>query len=504
MTTNCFTSNTALFAALEANVYDKQLSKSDNRVAESRTRQLPFITMKNVIGTTSLLPAIKPLNYLSTVFGLTSLSPLETKLQGRRSGTYVRLRMYSCMWIAVYIASTCIGLLKDIHFVPTGTPGKITILNVLYTTSLYITSVVSLCLCGVFRRHLISDIIDRLEAIINTFMKAVVKSIVKRIRKMIFLLEGLMLGVSCFVNAVYIYRECEYSVWNCLPPVLETLGCMCNSLLITQFVILMLILREQYKYINEILMKSAEDALRLPVVTFQTGRPREVLSIEDSLSPHRQPRNRLFENNEILVKSSEDALRLPMAKFQTGRPRDVLSIEDRLLPPRPPRNRLSQNQVFNCRLIMTKVISVSGLTCSYYGFPILLATFWIFTNIVVVLYSLFFYLSTRHYKDDLNKYVFIVEYVMWCVYCAMLITIMALSCHLTSEEANTTMFHVQNILLHQNLGQDTIAELDKFSHQLSNMKNEITASGFFVLNLEFLYGFFGVTFAYFVIMFQLN
>lgn len=93
---------------------------------------------------------------------------------------------------------------------------------------------------------------------------------------------------------------------------------------------------------------------------------------------------------------------------------------------------------------------------------------------------------------------------MWCVYCAMLVTMMALSCHLTSEEANITMFHVHNILLQPNLAQDTIAEFDKFSYQLSNMKNEITASGFFVLNLEFLYGFFGVTFAYFVIMFQLN
>jgi uncharacterized membrane protein len=153
---------------------------------------------------------------------------------------------------------------------------------------------------------------------------------------------------------------------------------------------------------------------------------------------------------------------------------------------------------------MTKLTAVSGLTGSYYGFPVLLATFWIFTNIVVVLYSLFYYVSTTNYKDEVNKYAFILDSVMWCVYCAMLITMMALSCHLTSEEANTTMFHVQNALLQSNLAQDTIEELEKFSHQLSNMKNEITASGFFVLNLEFLYGFFGVTFAYFVIMFQLN
>jgi len=454
---NCFATNTARGANLEAKPYDKQLSKSDKRVAENRITQLPFMAMKNVIGTTSLLPAIKTLNYISTVFGLTSLSPVETKLQGRQNGTFLRLRMFSCMWIAVYVASSCIALLKDIQYVQPGTPGKITILNVLYTISLYSTSVVSLCLCGIFRRHLVSDIIDRLEVIINTFMKTVVKKIVIKTRKTILLLVILILGVSCFVNAVYLYRECDLTLWKCLPPVLESLSCTCNSLLIAQFVTVVLILREQYKYINEILVKSAEEALRLPMATFQTGRPREVLSIENCL-----------------------------------------------LPPRLPRNRLSQNQVFNCRIIMTKLTSVSGLTGSYYGFPVLLATFWIFTNIVVVLYSFFYYLSTNYYKDDVTKCVFILECMMWCVYCAMLITMMALSCHLSSEEANATMFHVQNTLLHPNLGQDTIAELNNFSHQLSNMKNEITASGFFVLNLEFLYGFFGVTLAYFVIMFQLN
>jgi hypothetical protein len=415
------------------------------------------MAMKNVTETTSLLPAIKPLNYLSTVFGLTSFSHVEAKLQGRQNGRSVRLRILSYIWIAVYVASSCIGLLNDIHYVEPGTPGKITILNALYTISLYLTSVVSVFLCGVFRRHLISNIIDRLEAIINTFMKEVVKKIVKRTRKTIFLFEIIIFGVTCFVNTVLVCRDCDLTLWNCLPPVLESLSCMCNSLLIAQFVTVVLILREQYKYVNE-----------------------------------------------ILVKSAEDALRFPMTMFQTGTRREVLSIENCLLPPRPPRKRLSQNQVFNCRLIMAKLIYVSGLTGSYYGFPVLLATFWIFTNIVVVLYSLIYNLSTMNFKDELTKCFLILEYVMWCVYCAMLITMMALSCHLTSEEANITRFHVQNILLHPNLGQDTIAELDKFSYQLSNMKNEIQVSGFFVLNLEFLYGFFGVTLAYFVIMFQLN
>lgn len=418
----------------------------------------PFVAMKNRFGTTRFPSAIKPLCYVSTIFGLTSFSSVKEELQPRKCGAFLTLRMWSCVCITVYVASGCTALFNDIVYAKPGTPGKIIIINALYTISLYLTSVACLCLCGVFRRHLLSDIIDNLELTTKKFMTTIDKRIAYRTSITIVLLEIIVFGVSSFVDVMFVYRRCNGTFKECLLSVLESLSGVCNSLIIVQFVTLILILREKYKYVNQILVKSAEDALKRPMMTFQNCGLQELISVDTCITKHRTSKN-----------------------------------------------LLSQNQVYNCRVIMTRLIYVSGLICSYYGFPILLATFWIFINIVFVLYLLFYDLSTiLQVNNDLFKYVYSLECLSWCAYFAMLITVMTWSCHLISEEANMTMCHVQNALLHPNLGQDTIEELGKFCYQLSNMKTEITASGFFVLNLEFLYGFFGVTFAYFVIMFQLN
>jgi hypothetical protein len=414
--------------------------------------------MKILAGTTSLISAIKPLHYVSSIFGLASFSSVEGKLHKIKGSKIPCSFIWTCMWIVLYAASSYLQLSNYIFHSTPGTPIKIIILNIVYTISLNLTCLVSLCLCSVFRRHQIFEIIDKLELMTNTFMKTVDETITYRRTKILVLLEIIVvLVVNGFVDTAYLYISCDVTIWNCVTPVTESLGCVCISLMIVQFVTVVLILRDKCKYINR-----------------------------------------------ILIKASEDALKHPMTMFQTCESVELLCIETCILPPRPHRNRLSRNQVLECRLILAKLKSVSLLICSYYGFPILLATFWIFTNIVVVLYTCFYYRSTNYYNDDFSKYASTFECMMWCVYCAMLMTIMTLSCHLTSEEPNITMLHVQNLLLHQDLGEETIEELNKFSSQLSKTKIEITACGFFVLNLQFLYGFFGVTFAYFVIMFQLN
>jgi hypothetical protein len=416
------------------------------------------MAMKILAGTTSLMSAIKPLHYVSSIFGLTTFLPVQGKLHRRKHGKIPYSLIWTCIWIILYAASSYLQLSGYIFSSTPETPIKITTLDIVYTISLNLTCLISLCLCSVFRTHQISEIIDKLELLTSTFMTKLDETTTYRRTKIIILLEIIfVLGVNGYVDTMYVYNSCDLTIWNCVSPVMESLGCVCNSLIIVQFVTLVLILRDKCKYINDILMKSSEDALKHPVTMFQT---REAL--------------------------------------------EVLCIETRTLPTIPHRNQLTRNQVLDCRLILTKLKSVSRLICSYYGFPILLATFWLFINIITVLHSFVFYESESYNNDDFLKYTIMFDCIMWCIYCAMLMTLMTLACHLASEEPNITMFHVQNLLLSQTLRKETIEELSKFSSQLSKMKIEITACGFFVLNLQFLYGFFGVTVAYFVIMCQLN
>jgi hypothetical protein len=414
--------------------------------------------MKSLGGTPSLIAAIKPLRYVSSMFGLANFSAIEDKLHRRKRSAISWSLIWTCVWIVLLAASSYLQLSNYIFYSPPGTPIKVIILNTVYVISLNLTCFVSFCLCSAFRTHQIFEIIDKLELMTSTFMKTVDNTVTYGRTKILVLLEvTVVLVVNIFVDTAYAYFSCDHNLWNCLSAVTESFGCVCISLVIVQFVTVVLILRERCKYINC-----------------------------------------------ILSKVSEDALIYPMKMFQTCEAVESPGIETYILPPRSHGNRLSRKQVMQCRLFFAELKSVSRLICFYYGFPILLATFWIFTNIVNVLYIFFYYQSTGYYKDDYSKYAHVFDCIMWCVFCAMLMIIMALSCHLTMEEPNITMSHVQNLLLRQNLDDETIEELSKFSSQLSMTKIEITACGFFVLNLQFLYGFFGVTFAYFVIMFQIN
>jgi hypothetical protein len=77
-------------------------------------------------------------------------------------------------------------------------------------------------------------------------------------------------------------------------------------------------------------------------------------------------------------------------------------------------------------------------------------------------------------------------------------------CHIVGSETEMTVFHIQKILLHRDLGKQTEDELKKFCSQVFHLKLEISACGLFKLNLPFLNNFMGKFLAYFIIMFQLN
>lgn len=412
--------------------------------------------MKILAENTSLISAIKPLHYVSSVFGLAYFSVLEGK-QHRCKSTIPRSLIWTCMWIILYSASSYLQLSSNSN---SGNTTKITVLNTVQATSLNVTCIISLCMCSVFRRHQIFQIINELELMTNTFTKTVNVTTTYRKTKILVLLEIIfVLLVNGILAAIYIglYNSRDLTIWTGLSLVIELLGCVCVSLIIIQVATVVLVLRDKCKCINRFLMRA-----------------------------------------------SEDDLKHPMTMFQTCKAVEFLYVDTYILPSQLHRNRLSRNQVFECRLILAELKSVSRIICSFYGFPILLLSFWMFINIVTVLHSIFYYQSTFYDNDDYSGLINSFESMLWCVYCAMLMTLMTLSCHLASEEPNITMSHVQNLLLYQNLGKETIEELIKFYSQLSETNIEITASGFFVLNLQLLYEFFGTTFAYFVIMVQVN
>lgn len=329
-------------------------------------------------------------------------------------------------------------------------PVKIRIVYSLYYLSLYLMNIVSLCSCNVFMRHQVSDIIDKTEELTNMFMMEVDTNVAyRKMRSFVVFEVALLVFVNGVTTMIYVYVMYDASALSILVPVLESLGCMCNSLMITQFVSLVMLLRHICKCMN-----------------------RDLRSCCDIL---------------------EDSSRYSITRSHPG---GVATF-------RPAASL--RNQIHGLRIAYSRLCTVTRFVASYYGLPNLLGASWLFMSIVSILYTtLYLFTNGAHPKGTAERYSDISCSVSWCIYCGILITAMAMSCHLVGDETAKMMFHTQKLLLHTDLGKETGKELKKFCSQLKYLKLEFTAFGFFTLNLPFLNAFISTCFVYFVIMFQLK
>jgi hypothetical protein len=92
--------------------------------------------------------------------------------------------------------------------------------------------------------------------------------------------------------------------------------------------------------------------------------------------------------------------------------------------------------------------------------------------------------------------------LIWCVYCALILLLVALSCQTTTEECNKAQILVEKLMLRSGLGCETVNELRFLSQQLNNMKVSFTAGGFFTLDLPFVHSFVAVICTHLVILAQ--
>jgi hypothetical protein len=92
--------------------------------------------------------------------------------------------------------------------------------------------------------------------------------------------------------------------------------------------------------------------------------------------------------------------------------------------------------------------------------------------------------------------------IIWCVICVLILFLIALVCHKTTEEYNKAKILVENLMLRSGLGYKAVNDLRVLSLQLNNMKVSFTAGGFFNLDLPFVHSFVCVVCTYIVILAQ--
>jgi hypothetical protein len=101
-----------------------------------------------------------------------------------------------------------------------------------------------------------------------------------------------------------------------------------------------------------------------------------------------------------------------------------------------------------------------------------------------------------------GEYMWQLSGIIWCATCVLILFLIALACHKTTEEYNSAIILVENLMLRSGLGYQAVNDLRVLSLQLNNMKVSFTAGGFFKLDLPFVHSFVGVVCTYIVILAQ--
>jgi hypothetical protein len=92
--------------------------------------------------------------------------------------------------------------------------------------------------------------------------------------------------------------------------------------------------------------------------------------------------------------------------------------------------------------------------------------------------------------------------LIWCVFCVLMLFLIALACHRTTEEFNKAQILLENLMLRSGMGNETVNKLRVLSVQLNNMKVSFSAGGFFTVDLPLVNSFVAVVCTYIVILAQ--
>lgn len=405
-----------------------------------------------MLRTSNIYSAVKPLYYVSKAFGLAPFSYRTNEKNGSEDFGFRCVDIvWTVMWLTGLLTGFTLHVSHDIIYKQQGMPTKICIALDIYLISLYLTSITSLIMGVTVNRQKLPQLIAKVYEVDQTlFQNREDNRVFKKARLCLVIQLVALAGVLGFLHCYNVYSFYDGTLWGCVVMISENFSYLLNTLVTIQFVNAVLMLKKRYASINRLL------------------RDPEYRNVWPGV-----------EVSEVAVVSNNTALKLP-------------------------ENGQEQAPFRALRVIHSELHDAVTLVMSNYGFPIFMVTFWIFITIVFVLYYGLFSLQEVISSSKSAQQHEIILSMCWCVFCIALLISVTLACHVTTQEANLTLILVQKLLLCSDLENDTLNELKGFSTQLSSMRIEFSASGFFTLNLSFLYAMTGVICSHIIILASLN
>lgn len=405
-----------------------------------------------MLGIRDIYSAVKPLYYVSKAFGLAPFSYKNNTKNGSEDFGFKCVDIvWTVMWLIGLVAGFTLHVSHDILYKQQGMPTKICIALDIYLISLYLTSITSLIMGVTVNRQKLPQLFAKISEVDQTlFRNPEDKRVFKKTRFCLIIQLVILAVVLGFLQCYNVYSFYDGTLWGSVVMISENFSYLLNTVVTIQFVNSVLMLKKRYARINRLL------------------RDPEYRNVWSDVKV-----------SEAVVISNNTDLKRP----ENGEEEEVF----RAL------------RVMHCELHEAVTLVMSN-----YGFPIFMVTFWIFITIVFVLYYGLFFLQVVISSPTSAEQHEVILSLCWCVFCIALLISVTLTCHVTTQEANLTLILVHKLMLRCDLQNYTLKELNDFSTQLSNMRIEFSASGFFTLNLSFLYAMTGVICSHIIILASIN
>jgi hypothetical protein len=409
--------------------------------------------MRRALKATDIYTAVRPLYFVSKIFGLApySLKP-EKCLKKSRTVFICLYRLWSFVLMIELLAWVCI----DMKYIAAEEfKLKDRILQITFSVPMYFCTTISLFLSWTVNHHKIQCILAKLEE--NDHLLSTMKyghSIYRKIP--LFLIIQFTISTSVFIliasYSFYAVRR-EQNFFNETSVFFETLSALMNSIVILQFVNLVLLLKKKYKYLNNVLESSTVTSFNATNLQY-------------------------FNTNHI---TTIDVYASRRTSFDSEHRRNSTSSKLR--------------QFRNMRIMYSQLYDVTCLINSTYGFSLLSAAVWVFVGLISGV--------TLLLKLNADLYNFVLVTVLWSGYCVALMAAITMSCSMAVNECNRSAIIVQKIIVRDDIHYEVVKELEKMLTQFQIMKIRFTACGFFNLDLPFFCRIFGATLSYLVIFLQL-
>jgi hypothetical protein len=149
--------------------------------------------------------------------------------------------------------------------------------------------------------------------------------------------------------------------------------------------------------------------------------------------------------------------------------------------------------------------SLTQLINFTFGVQIFLAIIWLIVINTLAFHLVAKYISTlsdMHNQIMRNNFQGILA-IMWADFASVFLFMISVACHEISEEATMSVSLVHSLLLEPCLSNEVSKELQLFCMQLTNLKIEFSACGFFAINLPFFYTTTGVICTYVIFFCQI-